>query len=177
MISNGRTTPAARVEAVTVHTGFDIQTSKPVEDGRGIPQVFEVAITNVSYEKRLFLKEGAGINLAHRGNTTGHFGCPTHVQTFSPPVLRSEAEKGVSSTNQVMFIEPSGKSLQLILGRPEIDFARFAPSGRTKSGNTEFSMVSARHFSEGFELGKIGSGQNGIDTKWNTLSRQAVHGV
>jgi len=177
MISNGRATPAARVEAVTLHTGFDIQTSKPVEDGRGIPQVFEAAITNVSNKKRLFLEEGAGINLAHRRNTASHFGCPTHVQTFSPPVLRGEAEKGVSRTNQVMFIEPIGKSLQLILGGPEIGLTRFAPSGRTKAGNTEFSMVFTRHFSEDFQLRKIRSGQNGIDTKWDALSRQAVHGV
>jgi hypothetical protein len=177
MIGNSRATPAARVKAIAVPTGFDIQTSKPVEDGRGIPQVFEGSVTKAPHKKRLFLEKGAGINQALRGNTTGHFGCPTHVQTFSPAVLRGEAEEGVSRTNQVMFIEPIRKSLQLILGGPEISLAGFSPAGGSKAGNTELRMVFARHFSEGSQLRKIRSGQNGIDTKWNALGRQTVHGI
>jgi hypothetical protein len=148
----------AVLEAITGQTGFDIQAPKLKEDRGAIPYYLEVPLTDISRQERLLLQKSTGINTSGRGDTTGHFGCTTHVEPLSPPVLRGKTEERITRTDQVMFIEPVCKCLQLVFIGAQPALALFPPPRGTEAGNPEIGLICFCQLPQIFQMGKIQTG-------------------
>ena len=111
MVGHGRATSPADLKSVAGSAGGHIQVPHVGEDRGVIPHLFDALHANIARKKWRFLQESTGIEVARRGNATGHFCGATHIEAFSAPILRRETEKGITRSNQVMPMEPIGEGL------------------------------------------------------------------